>query len=145
MNTVTSSSEAIRGVFTQPARDMVSMVDDVLTVCGEHNLELDWRPGCCRVRSHAEDWREVLDLPLRKAAFRAILARLSALCNERHPHSCTPYGGQGEIAVGTTVFTVVFTNTPGEQRLQLAVNRPAMAPIAGNLASSSPTTDVRTP
>jgi hypothetical protein len=141
MNTVTSSSEAIRGVFTQPARDMVGIVDDLLMVCREHDLELDWRPGCCRVRSHAADWREVPDLPLRKTAFRGILARLSALCNERHPSSCTPYGGQGEIAVGTTVFRLVFTNTPGEQRLRLAVNRPAMAPIAGNLTTISPMTD----
>jgi hypothetical protein len=140
MNTVTSSSEAIRGVFTQPARDMVTLVDDLLTVCREHSLELDWHPGCCRVRSHADDWREVRDLPLRKAAFRGILARLSALCNERHPDACTPYGGQGEIAVGSTVFKVAFTNTPGQQRLQLAVSRPAMAPIAGNLATISPMT-----
>jgi hypothetical protein len=140
MNTATSSSEAIRGVFTQPARDLVSMVDDLLTVCREHNLELDWRPGCCRVRSHAEDWREVRDLPLRKTAFRGMLARLSALCNERHPDSCAPYGGQGEIAVGTTVFQVVFANTPGEQRLQLVVNRPARAPIAGNVTTISPMT-----
>src|SRR5262249_34377309 len=129
MSTLISNSEAIRGVFTQPARDMVSMVDDLLTVCREHNLELDWRPGCCRVRSHAEDWSEVRDLPLRRTAFRGILARLSTLCNERQPNSCSPYGGQGEIAIGTTGFKLVFTNTPGEQRLQLAVNRPAVALI----------------
>ena len=103
MNTATSSSEAIRGVFTQPARDMVSMVDDVLTVCGEHNLELDWSAECCRVHSQAEDF-----------------ARSALICRCARPHSeeslpgsprypvqrtpsglvLTPYGGQGaEIAL----------------------------------------------
>ncbi len=133
MNTVFSPGEAIRGVFNQPARDLVGMADDLLTVCREHELELDWRTGCCRVRSRTEGWREVPDVPLRTSAFRGLLARLATLCNERHRDSCSPYGGQGEIAAGSGVFHVVFTNTPGEQRLQLTLDRAAPSPTWGDM------------
>jgi hypothetical protein len=130
MNIVFSPSEAIRGVCAQPGRELVGMVDDLLTVCSEHDLELDWRADCCRVRSRTEDWREVTDLPVRKSSFRGLLARLAALCNERQPGSCSPYGGEGEIAVGGAVFQLAFTNTPAEQRLQLTRDRRALSPMS---------------
>ena len=62
------------------------------------------------------------DVPLRKSALRAILARVAALCNERTPNSVSPYGGQGELSVGANpavVFRVRFANTLAEQRLEL--------------------------
>lgn len=131
MNVVFSPSEAIRVVFTQPARDLAGMVDDLLAVCSEHDLELDWRADCCRVRSRTEDWRDVDDQPLRRSSFRGLLARLAALCNECRPGSCSPYGGKGEIAVGGAVFQLVFTNTPAEQRLQLTRDRRIMSLTSG--------------
>ncbi len=131
MNMVFSPSEAIRVVFAQPARDLAGMVDDLLAVCSEHDLELDWRADCFRVRSRTEDWRDVGDQPLRRSAFRGLLARLAALCNERLPGSCSPYGGEGEIAVGGAVFRLVFTNTPAEQRLQLTRDRWTLLPPSG--------------
>ena len=131
MNMVFSPSEAIRVVFPQPARDLAGMVDDLLAVCSEHDLELDWRADCCRVRSRTEDWRNVDDQPLRRSAFRGLLARLAALCNERRPGSCSPYGGHGEIAVGGTVFHLVFTNTPAEQRMQLTRDRRTLPLTSG--------------
>jgi hypothetical protein len=130
MSTATSSSDALRGVFRQPTGGIAVLVDGLLTTCRDHGLRLDWQAGRFRVRSFAEDWQELPDLPLRKSVFRAVLARLAVLCNERHPGSCSPYGGQGEIAVGTnptTVFRVAFTNTPGEQRLVMS------APLASDL------------
>jgi hypothetical protein len=136
MNTVFSPEMAIRGVFNQPARGLVGMADDLLTVCREHDLELDWRTGCCRVRSRTGSWHEVADVPLGKSAFRGLLARLAALCNERHQDSCSPYGGQGEIMAGRAVFRVVFTNTPGEQRLQLALDRGAPSPTWDDLMTN---------
>jgi hypothetical protein len=51
---------------------------------------------------------------------------MAALCNERIPGAVSPYGGEGELSVGTSppaIFRVAFTNTPGEQRLK--VRRPA--------------------
>jgi hypothetical protein len=131
MNMVFSPSEAIRVIFAQPARDLVGMVDDLLAVCSEHDLELDWRADGCRVRSRTGDWRDVDDQPLRRSSVRGLLARLAALCNERQPGSCSPYGGQGEIAVGAAVFRLVFTNTPAEQRLQLTRDRRTLPPPSG--------------
>jgi hypothetical protein len=84
-------------------------------------LELNWQLDRLHVRSGGQDWNEVRDLPARKSAFRAILARFAALCNVHNPGSCTPYGGCGELTLGSdnTIFQVAFTNTPTEQRLEL--------------------------
>jgi hypothetical protein len=63
-----------------------------------------------------------IQVQLPKSAFRAVLARLAALCNERKPDSVSPYGGAGEIAVGSDpprVVRVSFTNTPAEQTVTL--------------------------
>jgi hypothetical protein len=122
MSRASPSSDALRRVLTQPTGGIAGLVDDLLTVCREQGLQLDWQADRCRMRSFAEDWQEWRDVPLRKTVFRAVLARLAVLCNERNPGSTSPYGGQGEIIVGAnpaTVFRVVFTNTPGEQRLEL--------------------------
>ncbi len=65
---------------------------------------------------------ESTDLPLPKSVFRALLARIAALCNERVPNSVSPYGGEGEIVLDTVasaVFRVEFTNTPAVQRLEI--------------------------
>jgi hypothetical protein len=135
MSTASPLSEAIRGALTQPTGGISGLVDDLLTVCRVHGLQLDWRMDRCRVRSFAEDWHALPDLPLRKSVFRAILARLATLCNEQRPGSCSPYGGKGEITVGTnavTVFRVDFTNTPDEQRLQLTHDRRAKA-VGGDI------------
>ncbi len=61
-------------------------------------------------------------MPLPPAAFRTILARIAALCNERRPNSVTPYGGEGLLAVKghpATVIQVAFVNTPDKQQLEL--------------------------
>jgi len=98
------------------------LVDDLLAVCLEHGLQLDWQADRCRVRSFGGGWEESIDVPLRKSVFRAILARVATLCNERIPNSVSPYGGQGELSVGANrpaVFRVTFANTPTEQKLEL--------------------------
>jgi len=74
------------------------------------------------VRSLGDEAQQMLDVPLRKSTFRAILARVAVLCNERVPNSVSPYGGQGELAMGanpTVVFRVAFVNTPAAQKLEL--------------------------
>jgi hypothetical protein len=98
------------------------LVEDLLAVCLEHGLQLDWQADRCRVRPPGGDWEELMGVPLRKSVFRAILARVAALCNEQAPHSVSPYGGQGELSVGaspTAVFHVAFVNTPEAQKLEL--------------------------
>jgi hypothetical protein len=115
-------SEALRRVLVHPTGGIAGLVDDLLTVCEEHALQLDWQADRCRARSLAGDWQELAGVPLRKSVFRAVLARVAALCNEGSQTPISPYGGQAEITVGTnpaTVFRVAFTNTPSDQRLEL--------------------------
>lgn len=122
MNATSQSVLAIRSALEQPTRGVVGLVDDLLRVCRERGLQLDWQADRCRMRSEGGDWEELTDLPLRKSVFRAILARIAALCNERKPDSVSPYGGQGEISTGPdspAVFRVAFVNTASEQKLQL--------------------------
>jgi hypothetical protein len=110
-------------------------------VCAEHGLQVDWRAGLWRVRPLGGGPDEVIDRPTRPSVFRAILARVAALCNERSPNSVSPYGGQGTLAVGpdkAAVLQVSFANTPEEQWLDMrpvtALNgSPSSAPEgAGN-------------
>lgn len=98
------------------------MVDEVLAVCREYGLQLDWQADRCRVRPAGGEWEEVSDGPLRKSVFRAVLARIATLCNDRTPNSVSPYGGQGELPIGgepPVVIRVAFVNTPAEQKLEL--------------------------
>jgi hypothetical protein len=144
MRTASPWSGALQGVLRQPTNGIAGLVDNLLAVCREHSLHLDWQTDRCRVRSVAEDWHEVPDVPLRKSVLRAILARLAVLCNERRPGSCSPYGGQGEIAVGSnpsTVFRVVFTNTPTEQRLELTPGGSIMSTEPDPAAKGHPMLD----
>jgi hypothetical protein len=122
ITTASSPSDALRRVLDQPARGIVGLVDDVLMVCWDRGLHLDWRAGRCRVRRVGGQWEDVIDLPLRKSVFRAILARVAALCNEQNPSSFSPYGGRAELSIGQTrpaTLKVMFVNTPAEQRLEL--------------------------
>src|SRR5262249_15672530 len=101
MNTTSQHTGLLQSALQQPARGVVGLVDDLLNVCREHSLELEWEGDRCRVRAAGCDWEELLDVRLSKSVFRAILARIAALCNERSPNSVSPYGGQGEFSAGT--------------------------------------------
>lgn len=130
MNTASQLTGVFRSALEHPTRGVVGLVDDLLRLCQEQRLQLDWQADGCRVRSLARGWEEVIDRPLRKSVFRAILARLAALCNERSPNSVSPYGGQGNLSAGAnsaTLFRVSFTNTPDQQWFQL---RPLIGPVS---------------
>jgi len=122
MNTTTQLSGFIRGIITQPTGGIVGLVDDLLVVCSEHGLQLDWQANRCRFRSSGANWEELTDLALPKSVFRAIIARVAALCNERTPNSVSPYGGNGKLVVGANAkntLDVAFDNTSGSQKLEL--------------------------
>jgi hypothetical protein len=122
MSTTSQVSDEFRRALVHPTRGVAGLVDDLLGVCQKHGLQLDWQADRCRVRSFGGEWEELVDVPLRKSVFRAILARVAALCNERTPNSVSPYGGHGQLAVGAdprSVFRVTFANTPAEQKLEL--------------------------
>jgi hypothetical protein len=123
MSAIPQLADAIRAVFNRPARGVVDLVDDLLTVCQEQGLQLDWQADGCRVRSGAGGPDEVIEQPLQKSAFRAVLARVAALCNEQRPNSVSPYGGQTELAIGgneAAPLRVSFANTPDDQWLRVA-------------------------
>ena len=122
MNTTSQLAEIIRGVLTQPTGGIAGLVDHLLAECRKHRLQLEWQAGRYRVRSFGGHWEELTDVPLRKSVFRAILARLAALCNEQTPNAVSPYGGQCEWPASPdapVLFRVAFTNTPSEQKLEL--------------------------
>jgi hypothetical protein len=123
MSTTTNLSEIFRGILTRPTRGVVGLVDEVLTVCQEQGLALEWEPGSFRVHSQL-GWEELTGVRLRKSVFRAILARIASLCNECSPDSA-PYGGQGRFSIGAAAFKVKFVNTGEEQTLELAVQASA--------------------
>jgi hypothetical protein len=122
MNNGSPFSERIQAAFRPTGRGVVGVVDKLLGVCQEQGLQLDWHANQCQVRSLGPEPHDSTDVPLQKSVFRAILARMAALCNERSPNSVSPYGGEGELSIGAdppTILLVAFTNKPGEQRLEV--------------------------
>jgi hypothetical protein len=112
--------EVIRQVFRPTERGLVGLVNDLLGLCQEVGLELDWRAGQCRVRSIGVEPEEYVEVQLPKSVFRAILARLAALCNQHNSGSVSPFGGEGELSLGVepaTVCRVAFTNSQAAQRV----------------------------
>ena len=117
---LTRTADKCQRKLDKPLR--IAIRDALLRLCQEHGLQLNWRDGQCRVRSSAGGSEEVVETPLRTSVFRAILARLAALCNEREANAVSPYGGQCELSIGTdpvTFLRVSFANTPDEQWLEL--------------------------
>jgi hypothetical protein len=113
------------------------LVKNLFRVCREHSFRLDWQAGHCRVHWLGRNGEEVIDFPLRKSVFRAILARVAVLCNKHTPNSVSPYGGQGELLVDANPLAVckaTFVNTPAEQKLELMA---AATSIPGNSHSGS--------
>jgi hypothetical protein len=133
MNTPLTSPERLSRALTTPTRGVLGLVDDLLAMSREHGLQLYWHTGHCRVRFLEGDPAGWIDVPLRKSVVRAALARVAVLCNQRNPNSVSPYGGQGELLVGTdptTAIRVAFVNTPDEQSLELASPRNAGSPAS---------------
>src|SRR5258708_4568783 len=122
MSTPAHFSEAFCRILQHPTGGVVGLVDELLALCGDHELQLDWQGDQCRLRSFGGEWQVLKAIPPRKSVFRTILARIAALCNERIPNSVSPYGGQCELsgdATGSAGFRITFVNTPAEQRLEL--------------------------
>ena len=117
-----SFPELVGRAFRPTDRGVAGVVDGLLDLCPTHDLELDWRDDRCCVRSLGVEPNESTELPLPKSVFRAVLARVAALCNEHSPGSVSPYGGEAELMVGAdppTAARVAFTNTSSSQRIRL--------------------------
>jgi len=123
MSTLSTAPDILRHALCTPTRGVLGLVDDLLTVSREHGIQLDWKADHCRVRFREGGQTGWIEVPLRKSVVRAALARVAVLCNQRNPNSVSPYGGQGELLIGTdstTAMRVAFVNTPDEQSLELA-------------------------
>ena len=122
MSTTAQFSDALKSASERPAGGVVGLVDDLLRLCPAEGLHLDWQVEGCRIRSKPDASEHILTWPVPKAVFRAVLARVADLCNERSANSVSPYGGQGEVIVHadpSAIFKVMFTNTTEEQSLEL--------------------------
>lgn len=100
MKTTSKIAEAIRDAIEHPRDGVVGIVDDLLRLCPEQGLRLEWQADGCRIRCCVGDSEETIDVPRRKSVFRAILARIAVLCNEQVPNSVSPYGGKSELSEG---------------------------------------------
>ena len=115
-------AERLQHALTPTDRGVVGVVDVLMELCREQGLRFDWRADECRVRPLGPDTAASTAAPLSKSVFRAILARIATLCNQRVPNSVSPYEGEGEFAVDAnppSVFRVAFANTPAEQWLEM--------------------------
>ena len=129
MNTCLQFSDAIIRAIEHPANGVLGLVDELLALCPEQGLRLEWRTDHCCVLLPSENGQDTsLPVSIRKSVLRAILARFAALCNVRVPNSVSPYGGQGTLSVHDPAkeFRVAFVNTPAEQKLSL---RPEVTPM----------------
>ena len=121
--------EALRTTIVAPTNGFVGIVDDVLSLCREHALQLDWRDNRCQVSSAESGEVGVVEMPLRRSGFRAVLARIAKLCGDQAPGTSDPYSGTGELLVGpepAMVFRVEWSNTLADQFLTLKPNVPSI-------------------
>lgn len=138
MNNASISAEQLRHALTSPTRGVLGLIDELLAVARERSLRLDWKADRCRVQFRESNSPDLIDVPLRKSVVRAALARIAVLCNQRKPNSVSPYGGQGELLVGSdpkTTIRAVFVNTPDEQSLELMPLRDENGTSASEAAS----------
>ncbi len=122
MNNSSTTLDRLRHVLTTPTNGVLGLVDELLKVARDHGVGLDWKAEHCRVRFVTGSSPVSIEVPFRKSVFRAALARIAVLCNQRKPNSVAPYGGQGEFLIGTdstTLIRATFVNTPDEQSLEL--------------------------
>lgn len=136
MDDLLSFPERLQQVFQPGIRGVIGLVDDFLHLCITQGLRIEWYVNQCRVYRIDPNNPEPIEIPLQKSVFRAILARLAALCNEQSSQAISPYGGEGEIVLGKEfpILRVSFLNTRGEQSAEL---RPHKVTGRGNPNSLS--------
>ncbi len=125
----------LRQWLSRPEGGIVGFVDKLLTLCGNHQLQIDWSAGHLRLRSKEGPWIEMSDDLARKSVFRAILARIGFLARDLDSRSVSPYGGEGFITMNSMplqrMIHVKFANTPAEQCLAIE----SVDAVAGELPS----------
>lgn len=121
----TAAVDLLRRAFEPGPRGALGLADELLETARSGALRCEWADGTVRVTPAGAD---PFDVALPKSAFRAVLARVAALCNERRAGAVTPYRGGAEVLCGdppVPVF-VTFVNDPDELHLDA---RPATAEV----------------
>ena len=122
MNAVSKYAEALRAALDHPTSGIIGIVDTLLKVRPDQEVHLHWQPDCCEVQCRAAGYEAGFETPLRQSVFRAIVARVSAICSQDSPGSMSPYGGESKLCVSTDQAAwvrVKFENTPDSQWLSL--------------------------
>ena len=122
MTTPQTVHDFLRRAFAPTTRGVVGLTEQLLAACGEGDVEIERIGDRCVCRWSAGRETQDADAPLPATAFRTVLARIAALCNEHNAGSVSPYGGDGLLPVGgnpATAVRVTFVNTPAEQRVKL--------------------------
>jgi len=122
MNTATLHAGAVLRILARSKGGVVGLVDDLLRLCRQHRLQIDWQPDCFKIRAISGGQDEVVDARLRPSVFRAVLARIAALCNLESAESVSPYGGNAILPLDSELgafLQVSFCNTSNEQWLKL--------------------------
>jgi hypothetical protein len=120
-----TADDRLRRAFAPTQGGIVGLTDQLLEACVGSHVEFKRVGNRCVCRWTANGETKEALMPLLPAAFRTILARIAALCNEYSPNAVTPYRGEGLLTVKgppPTVVRVAFVNTPDEQRLEVRRN-----------------------
>ena len=114
----------------QPVGGVVGLVDELITVSRQQRIELTWHVDLCQIALTSTNPPAEITVPMSRAVFRAMLARIATLCNASHPDSVSPYGGRGELVCGSDpalTVAVIFENTTDQQSLKLMARSPRVA------------------
>jgi hypothetical protein len=117
-----TAEDRLLRAFALTQGGIVGLTDQLLEACVGSDLEFKRVGNQCVCNWTVDGETKEALVPLPAAAFRTILARIAALCNEYSPNAVTPYGGEGRLAVKgppPTIVRVAFVNTPDEQRLEV--------------------------
>lgn len=126
MNNPTSLPDRLARAFSTPTGGVLGLVDELLAASQEQSIHIGWQAGRCHILFPGAEPPMQIEVPVPKSVVRAVLARIAALCNERVPHSVSPYQGAGEVALDPMhVIQVKFVNTPDELTLELSPSRVA--------------------
>ena len=103
--------------------DVVKFSDEFMQLCAEHELRLRLEPSQCVVEaSGGKESIDVIENPMRRSQFRAVLARIVAISSECSNSIMTPYGGDWEISYSgdqNRRIRVSVQNTPNAQFVEL--------------------------
>lgn len=109
--------------------DVVKFSDEFMQLCAIHELHLRLEPSQCVVEScGGKESIDMIENSMRRSQFRAVLARIAAICSEGSNSIMTPYGGDWEVSYGgdqNRRIRVSIQNTPDAQFVELeALNMP---------------------